>query len=390
MWDLLQERQFTDVRLVVEDRTYDCHKVVLGSVKGYFRDLFLHDFREKQSGTITIRTRDPYEHFPLVLKSIYTGDLSFVKDRNAIPLHALALYLRLPNLRAAAEQKFCLLHQLPPSDLIDQISQVAYPVLPESLVELLAGAFPHICEVNQCLYLPRESLLRVLTHPSLRIASDRQLVQFISSAHSSEGFSENALKRLTAAVQWTFLTKEDWGTIDYSLFGVTDETRHSLLDQRSRLAEMYPYVNVALALQSGDAAGMIRRYDPPLATFFGLDDGFFMFPKKFHVSNQYIVEKSDEIILFMDQNAGLFVAEFEFVVASFRSVSFLFLQFMSAIDEPDATMDCGYDNVDGRAVFRVKPCIPRLCREIRIAFMVEQNNRFILESKKARGFVTCW
>jgi hypothetical protein len=160
MWDLLREGQFTDVRLIIESRTYDCHKVVLASAKGYFRALLRHDFSEKQSGTIAIRTRDPYDHFALVLKTIYTGDLSFVTDRNAVPLHALALYFRLPDLRAAAEQKFRLLHRLPPSDLLDQISRVDYPIIPEPLAEFLAAAFPRICELDGCFSLPRDSRFR--------------------------------------------------------------------------------------------------------------------------------------------------------------------------------------------------------------------------------------
>jgi hypothetical protein len=186
------------------------------------------------------------------------------------------------------------------------------------------------------------------------------------------------------------LAEEDWDAIDYALFGVAERTRHSLLDERRRLAGVCPNVNIFLALQFETALDLICRYDPPLATSFGLDDGFFVSPRKFHVRDQQIVENGEEIVLSMDSNAGLFVAELEFVVASVRSVSLVFLQFVSAIDEPDAKVDWGYDNVGGKAVFKVKPGVRGLCRAIRITFMVEQKNRFVLESKKASGFVACW
>ena len=51
---LLQTGELADVDVVVGDRTFQCHKAILGAKSPFFKAAFVHDMKEKATGKITI------------------------------------------------------------------------------------------------------------------------------------------------------------------------------------------------------------------------------------------------------------------------------------------------------------------------------------------------
>ena len=51
---LLQTGELADVDVVVGDRTFHCHKAILGAKSPFFKAAFVHDMKEKATGKITI------------------------------------------------------------------------------------------------------------------------------------------------------------------------------------------------------------------------------------------------------------------------------------------------------------------------------------------------
>ena len=51
---LLQTGELADVDVVVGERTFQCHKAILGAKSPFFKAAFVHDMKEKATGKITI------------------------------------------------------------------------------------------------------------------------------------------------------------------------------------------------------------------------------------------------------------------------------------------------------------------------------------------------
>ena len=51
---LLQTGELADVDVVVGERTFHCHKAILGAKSPFFKAAFVHDMKEKATGKITI------------------------------------------------------------------------------------------------------------------------------------------------------------------------------------------------------------------------------------------------------------------------------------------------------------------------------------------------
>ena len=94
MW--LKQR-YTDVVVKVEDKAYNCHRVLLGSLSNYFKELFM----QQRDNIVEIKEIDGAT-FEAVLQYIYTGRSDLVKTNVPGVLKA-AVQLQIPCLQEQCE-----------------------------------------------------------------------------------------------------------------------------------------------------------------------------------------------------------------------------------------------------------------------------------------------
>lgn len=68
---LLNQKEFSDITLMVQGKPIYCHQVVLASRSVYFEAQFSHDFSEKDTRIATYNDV-PYELFIMFLRHIYS------------------------------------------------------------------------------------------------------------------------------------------------------------------------------------------------------------------------------------------------------------------------------------------------------------------------------
>lgn len=69
---------FSDCRILVEDMSFDCHKLILGSLSEFFERMFLGDFQESKSEEFRLNDVSP-DIFSKFLDYAYTYDVEELK-----------------------------------------------------------------------------------------------------------------------------------------------------------------------------------------------------------------------------------------------------------------------------------------------------------------------
>lgn len=107
-----ENTEYSDFSIIVEDKVYHCHKVILASRSEYFRSLLCGNFRESSSDVLKVPQLSS-EVYELLLEFIYTNDVYFTQDTDIVLelLQVANLYL-LPELK-----RLCVNH------LIKQINE---------------------------------------------------------------------------------------------------------------------------------------------------------------------------------------------------------------------------------------------------------------------------
>ncbi|KAJ8302553.1 hypothetical protein KUTeg_018949 [Tegillarca granosa] len=98
---MLNTGQHADVTIVVEDKSFKCHKVILSSMSPYFEAMFSHDMKETRDGIVTLHDIDAVTFSDLVT-FIYTGK-EVVCEENAEKIFRAASLLQIPCLQERCE-----------------------------------------------------------------------------------------------------------------------------------------------------------------------------------------------------------------------------------------------------------------------------------------------
>ncbi|EDV19804.1 uncharacterized protein TRIADDRAFT_16382, partial [Trichoplax adhaerens] len=72
--ELYHESSFTDIKLIIGDRSFLCHRIVLAACSEYFCTMFTSDFKEKNEAEVNLVEIDPVIA-SLVIKYIYGHEL---------------------------------------------------------------------------------------------------------------------------------------------------------------------------------------------------------------------------------------------------------------------------------------------------------------------------
>ena len=81
LWDLFQNKHLSDVTLVVQEKEYYAHKVILSARSPIFKAMFSHKMRENRQNKVAITDIEP-THMEIILKYLYTDEIE--------DLHSLA------------------------------------------------------------------------------------------------------------------------------------------------------------------------------------------------------------------------------------------------------------------------------------------------------------
>ena len=99
---MLDSGQHSDVTIVVGERLFQCHKVILGAISPYFEAMFSHDMVENRDGIVTLHDIEP-DIFDNVIRYIYTGRNS-VCEENVEKVFQTASLMQIPCLQEKCEE----------------------------------------------------------------------------------------------------------------------------------------------------------------------------------------------------------------------------------------------------------------------------------------------
>ena len=101
----VNDKEFSDVKIVCGDKVFDCHRIFLSSRSSVFRAMFQHGMTEAQTRRIEIKELEP-EVVQAMLKYIYTGNMNFSTMKPEEMLAAAQMY-DLGLLKDYYEEKLC-------------------------------------------------------------------------------------------------------------------------------------------------------------------------------------------------------------------------------------------------------------------------------------------
>lgn len=182
VYDSLEEMYFsgrhTDVEIIVQDKSFRCHKIVLASVSQYFDAMFLSGMRECYDGVVTLQGIET-NTFIDILDFVYSGKLNICTE-NAEDL-----------LRASTLFQIKLLHQKCEDFLIEHISAencIGAWRLAKSheCTELAKKAwyvilenFTDVCTTEDFNYLDADEMYEIINDDDLHVTNEEIVVDSV-------------------------------------------------------------------------------------------------------------------------------------------------------------------------------------------------------------------
>jgi len=104
--ELLHTGDLADVDVVVGEKTFRCHKAILGAKSPFFKAAFMHDMREKATGRITISSDIEGDTVQDMLTHLYGGRIENMEEKAGKLLAASDQY-DLRHLKRECEELVC-------------------------------------------------------------------------------------------------------------------------------------------------------------------------------------------------------------------------------------------------------------------------------------------
>lgn len=158
---LLQNKEFSDVILVVDGHEIPAHKLVLQVRCEHFRAMFRSGLRESASGRIVLEGSD-YKAFLGCLAYIYTGTCPIPDADTAIELIAEANKLQLERLKALCEEKIAQAIDIENAAYVYQVaSRHAGTQLRKVVLDCIMSHYDEVCRTKSFGELDRDLLLEL-------------------------------------------------------------------------------------------------------------------------------------------------------------------------------------------------------------------------------------
>lgn len=98
----LNSQEFTDIKIIVEKKTFNCHRIVLSIMSPYFNAMFVSGMRECQDGVVHLQNVES-ESFEKILKFIYGGQ-DVIDTENVDSLLQASVMLQIKCLQDRCEE----------------------------------------------------------------------------------------------------------------------------------------------------------------------------------------------------------------------------------------------------------------------------------------------
>jgi hypothetical protein len=394
LWDLRQRHKFIDLLVHVDNRAYECHKLVLSVFPGYFSDLLSLDFAETYRDEITVSIADPRGDFEHVLRFLYTKDTSFLNQRNAFHIWEMATYFRLPELKTAAGAILARININNITSVVEQLQGSPISLAPRHIIDLLAQAFVRVAALSSFARFPPYLILQVLSRPNLCISSDRQLVDILSSVHARSPLPEGVREQAAKQISWQFLTDEDWEQADWRPF-ISEDRKNHICEVRDRIVGDRKHIaHVLIALNTThveEVVGRLAKYSGSPVTVFKEEDRFFENPAKFGIGHRETNFRQTEMSFAMNEHSGVYFYRITFVAAAFASVGDLTVTRTPLFPGVDEILElCKPENVSGTGVFHLKYSDRIPLKKISFAFALKTAKGWSLTSIVPEGFSFSW
>ncbi|XP_076093860.1 kelch-like protein 35 isoform X1 [Mytilus galloprovincialis] len=183
--DMYKHDRHTDTKLVVGDRTFNCHRVVLAAISPYFDAMFSSGMIESQNGTVNIQDCS-VGIFENILDFIYTGRKVVTFDNCEDLLKAAAIF-QMRQLHEKCEQ-FLLNNLISDNSLGAWKLAKSYdcPSLCTKAWTLILMNFTDICRSEDFLFLDKDDLIKIITDDNLNVTNEEVVCDAVFRWYESD------------------------------------------------------------------------------------------------------------------------------------------------------------------------------------------------------------
>lgn len=183
--DMYKHDRHTDTQLVIGERTFKCHRVVLAAVSPYFDAMFSSGMLESQNGTVNIHDCS-VTIFENILDFIYSGRKVVTFDNCEDLLRAAAIF-QMRQLHEKCEQ--FLLSNLTSENCLGAwklAKSYDCPSLFKKSWSLILMNFTDICRSEDFTYLDKEDLVKIITDDNLNVTNEEVVCDAVFRWYESD------------------------------------------------------------------------------------------------------------------------------------------------------------------------------------------------------------
>ena len=216
--EFYRQSHFSDVTILTKNKCYRAHRLVLAFSSKFFASMLLSDFKETNTAMIDLcKISDPYNIFPEILKTIYSGKIDLTQQK-VVPLLAMAdaLMIKILHDKCMEFISTSLNKSNALSFLMDAI-ELNQESIAQTCLKVLASSFLHICDHTDFARLDGAYFLQLVTHPRIAVKNEWKLYKVILNWCESNNIQPYAkadnktsslLMDLMKSVRFYYLTLE--------------------------------------------------------------------------------------------------------------------------------------------------------------------------------------
>jgi hypothetical protein len=182
-------------------------------------------------------------------------------------------------------------------------------------------------------------LVNIITNRNLRIVSNQQLVLFLTQFAAEREITQERMIALSAAVEWSFLSADEWNDVNLALFAYSDVQMAKLMRLQNECQTRCRYSVVTTGLISREQGFLRRmeRYGRPIAQLFQSSSDFFGHARDYGAKECRLLSGGREIIVAMKNGRGLYLSTLDMSVRTDWTGLPMSVEFVS-YQEGDSTL----------------------------------------------------
>lgn len=174
----LNSQEFTDIKIIVEKKTFNCHRIVLSIMSPYFSAMFVSGMRECQDGVVHLQNVES-ESFEKILKFIYGGQ-DVIDTENVDSLLQASVMLQIKCLQDRCEEY--MIEKLDSENSIGawKLAQGhGCSSLAERAFQFILHYFEPISKSDDFLAIDCDELLQIIDNNNLNVKNDKLVCEAV-------------------------------------------------------------------------------------------------------------------------------------------------------------------------------------------------------------------